>query len=163
MTNANRHIIVDLQKQQLMLYSDEQLLKIYPVSTAKNGPGEMMDSECTPRGYHVIAEKIGRNSADNTVFVGRQATGEIYEPAMRVAEPERDWILTRIMWLRGQEPGINLDGNVDSYDRYIYIHGTPEDVDMSVAGSRGCIRLRNHDIIELFEDVAEGTSVVIQD
>lgn len=161
MSKAEQHIKIDLGEQLLELYAGEELLKSYPVSTAKNGPGELMDSECTPRGCHVIAEKIGGDSPENTVFVGRRATGEIYQPAMRAAEPERDWILTRIMWLRGQEPGVNLHGQVDSYDRYIYIHGTPDDVDISMIGSRGCVRLRNRDIIELFDMVDEGTRVEI--
>ncbi len=120
-----------------------------------------MDSECTPRGQHVIAEKIGAGCEVNAVFVGRQATEELYTPELRRNNPGRDWILTRILWLRGCEPGRNQGGMVDSYNRYIYIHGTPDDVDMNKPGSRGCIRLRNRDIIDLFDRVDEGTAVNI--
>jgi L,D-transpeptidase catalytic domain len=140
------------------------LIKEYPVSTAKNGAGEEMGSECTPRGRHVIAGKIGANCPANSVFVGREASGEIYGPELRKRHPQRDWVLTRILRLRGCEPGRNLDGNVDSYNRYIYLHGSPDDVDINTPGSHGCIRLRNQDIIELFDRVEEGTSVnIIED
>ncbi|MFT5132164.1 MAG: L,D-transpeptidase YbiS [Gammaproteobacteria bacterium] len=159
--NNDKWIEISLSAQTLSLLSKKGQIKHYPVSSAKNGAGEIMDSECTPRGKHVIAEKIGASSEVNTVFVGRQASGEIYEPSLRKRHPERDWILTRILWLRGTEPGLNMGGKVDSFDRYIYIHGTPDDVDMNVCGSRGCIRLRNQDVIDLFEQVEEGTSVII--
>ena len=102
----------------------------------------MMDSECTPRGNHIIADKIGNNAKVNTVFVGRKPTGEIYTPKLHKQFPDRDWILTRILWLRGTEPGCNLGGKVDSYDRYIYIHGSPDTVEMGKPGSRGCIRMK---------------------
>lgn len=121
-----------------------------------------MDSECTPRGKHIIAEKIGEGCEINTVFTGRIATGEIYTPEMRQQNPQRDWIITRILWLRGTQLGINQDGKVDSYERYIYIHGTPDDVEIGTPGSRGCIRMRNLDVIELFDKLSVGISVVIQ-
>ena len=159
--NKEYWIEISLATQTLRLLSKEGVVKEYPVSTAKNGAGELMNSECTPRGKHFIAEKIGTGYEVNTVFVGRQATGELYEPPLREKLPERDWILTRILWLRGTEPGCNQGGNVDSYRRYIYIHGTPDDVDMNTCDSRGCIRLRNQDIIELFDQVEEGTVVTI--
>ena len=161
MNKEELHIKVDIGRQVLHLYTGNRIFRSYPASTAKNGAGEMMDSECTPRGPHIIAEKIGDDCPENTVFVGRQATGEIYSSEMRALNPDRDWILTRIMWLKGTNPGFNLDGNVDSYRRYIYIHGTPDDVDMSVPGSRGCIRLRNTDIIELYDLVSVETPVEI--
>ncbi len=159
---ANDNCIeINLAEQSLKLKTGGKIIKQYPASTAKNGAGELQDSECTPRGKHVIAEKIGQGSKLNSVFVGRKESGEIYKPELRQAHPERDWILTRILWLRGSEPGRNLDGAVDSYHRYIYIHGTPEDVDMNIPGSRGCIRLRNRDIIDLFDRIDEGTPVNI--
>jgi L,D-transpeptidase YbiS len=160
MNKVNR-IQINLSSQTLKLFAQDELIKEYPVSSAKNGAGEIMDSECTPRGNHIIAEKIGANCQANAVFVGRRASGEIYESSLREKFPERDWILTRILWLRGTELGRNLGANVDSYDRYIYIHGTPEDVDMSICGSRGCVRIQNNDIIELFDLVDEGASVII--
>jgi lipoprotein-anchoring transpeptidase ErfK/SrfK len=159
--DSNYHIEISLSSRTLSLLSKDGVIKEYPVSTAKNGAGEIMDSECTPRGNHIIAEKIGAGCETNTVFVGRQASGEIYAPSLKELFPQRDWILTRILWLRGTEPDRNQGGNVDSYDRYIYIHGTPDDVDMDTCGSRGCIRLRNQDIIDLFERVDVGTPVNI--
>lgn len=159
--NKGHWIEISLASQTLRLLSKEGVLKEYPVSTAKNGAGELMDSECTPRGKHMVAEKIGADCEANTVFVGREASGELYEPSLRDKFPQRDWILTRIIRLRGAEPGINHGGNVDSYDRYIYFHGAPDDVDITTPGSHGCIRLRNRDIIELFDIVEEGTTVTI--
>ena len=155
------HIEINIEKQILKLFSDDELIKTYPVSTAKNGPGEKLDSECTPRGEHVIADKIGADAEKNTVFVSRQATGELYTPELRKSFPDRDWILTRIMWLSGKEPGCNQGGDIDSHDRYIYIHGSPDDVEMGKPGSRGCVRMRNEDVIDLFDKVEEGTQVLI--
>ena len=159
----NYHIEIDINAQRLRLCAGKKVVKEFAVSTAKNGSGELLDSECTPRGEHVIAEKIGEGCPANTIFVSRQPTGEIYTPGLRKQFPERDWILTRILWLQGAEPGKNLGGNVDSYGRFIYIHGSPDDVDMGKAGSRGCIRMRNKDVIELFDRVEAGTSVTLID
>lgn len=162
-----KHIEISISKQELSLFDGDNVLKKYSVSTARNGPGELMDSECTPRGEHIITEKIGAGCELNSVFVGRIPTGEIYEPALRELHPERDWILTRILWLSGTEEGKNKGhkegNNVDSHDRYIYIHGAPEDVEMGCPGSRGCIRMLNNDIIELFDLVDVETKVVIND
>jgi L,D-transpeptidase YbiS len=159
--NKACHIEIDIGTQRLRLYAGGKFIREYSISTAKNGPGELQDSECTPRGEHVIAEKIGADSPLNTVFVSRRSTGETFTPELRQRFPDRDWILTRILWLQGTEPGKNLGGNVDSHGRFIYIHGAPDDVAMGRPGSRGCIRMRNQDIIELFEDVEPGTRVVL--
>ena len=159
----NNQIKINIALQTLSLYQDDKLVKQYSVSTAANGAGELMDSECTPRGEHRIADKIGHGMQANTVFVGREATGEIYEPELRQQYPDRDWILTRILRLEGCEAGFNQGGNLDSYDRYIYIHGSPEDVSMGQPGSHGCIRMRNDDVIELFELVETGTPVQIKE
>ena len=156
-------IQISITKQILELFEDDQLTKQYSISTAKNGAGEQMDSECTPRGEHIISEKIGEGCEPNAVFVGRIPTGEIYEPALRELHPERDWILTRILWLSGIEEGKNKGGKVDSHDRYIYIHGSPDDVEMGQPGSRGCVRMRNTDMIELFDKVETGVKVTISD
>lgn len=161
MMNDKLNIEVDLTTQTLLLKKGDTVVGRYPVSTASNGPGEKKDSECTPRGRHIIAEKIGDGCEINTIFVGRRATGEIYRPGMRTQFPERDWIITRILWLKGTEPGFNLGGEVDSYNRYIYIHGTPDDVEIGKPGSRGCIRMRNNDMVELFEKVHVKTQVLI--
>ncbi len=155
------HIQISIKKQNLILFEGDKKIKQYSISTARNGPGELMDSECTPCGKHVISEKIGDDAEINSVFVGRVATGEIYEPALRQLHPGRDWILTRILWLSGTEEGKNKGGEVDSHDRYIYIHGSPDDVEMGQPGSRGCVRMRNDEIIELFNLIDVGTEVVI--
>jgi lipoprotein-anchoring transpeptidase ErfK/SrfK len=133
----------------------------YPVSSAKNGAGEIVDSGCTPTGKHIVRAKIGAGEPVNTVFRGRRPTGEIYQAGMRDDQPGRDWILTRILWLSGTEPGINRLGNVDTMQRFIYIHGTPDEVELGRPGSHGCIRMRNGDVLELFEMIAVGTRVMI--
>jgi len=154
-------IKISIIKQQLLLLDGENIKKKYSVSTAKNGPGERKNSECTPLGEHIIAEKIGHDAKQNSIFVGRVETNELYVPEMRKLFPDRDWILTRILWLSGTEEGKNKGNNVDSYERYIYIHGSPEETKMGKPGSRGCIRMRNSDVIELFELVSVGTIVTI--
>lgn len=157
------HIEISIKKQNLTLFDGDRQFKQYSISTAKNGPGEFMDSECTPCGKHIVFEKIGEGAEVNSVFVGRVATGEIYEPALREQHPQRDWILTRILWLSGIEEGKNKGGKLDSHDRYIYLHGSPDDVDMGKPGSRGCVRMRNNEIIELFDLIEVGAEVVIND
>lgn len=153
---------VDLDRQRLELHVDGEVRGTWPVSTAANGPGELEGSECTPRGRHLIRARIGAGAAPGTVFVGRRPTGELYTPALGAAHPDRDWILTRILWLSGTEPGRNRLGRVDTMRRYIYIHGCPDDVDMTVPGSHGCIRMRNDDVIDLFDQVKAGTRVMIE-
>ena len=157
------HIKISISKQQLILFGEEDSIKQYSISTAKNGSGERKNSECTPRGEHVITEKIGQAAKENSVFVGRIETNELYNPKLRDFHPGRDWILTRILWLSGTEEGKNKGGDVDSHDRYIYIHGSPEDIEMGYPGSRGCIRMRNSDVIELFNLVNVGTRVTISE
>ena len=122
-----------------------------------------MSSKKTPRGKHIIRAKIGDAATPGTVFVGRRATGEIYKPKMMMEYPERDWILTRILWLSGLEVGKNRLGNVDTMRRYIYIHGAPDDAPMGTPGSHGCIRMRNSDVIALFDRVSVGCPVFIRD
>ena len=133
------------------------------VSTAANGAGEKNGSECTPRGWHVIHEKVGDGCDADTVFVGRQPTGEIYSRALSTQQPDRDWILTRILWLDGLEEGLNKSGDVDTLQRYIYIHGSPDEVRMGEPGSHGCIRMRNDDIISLYDLADVGTRVFIRE
>jgi lipoprotein-anchoring transpeptidase ErfK/SrfK len=156
-------ILVDVPAQRLRL-SDEagRVLLDTLVSTARNGLGERRGSECTPRGWHYVRAKIGAGMPVNAVFVARRPTGEIYSPALRAAFPQRDWILTRILWLCGLEPGRNRLGEVDTMRRYIYIHGCPDEDPMGVPGSRGCIKMRNRDILRLFDLVPVGTRVLIQ-
>jgi lipoprotein-anchoring transpeptidase ErfK/SrfK len=139
------------------------VLQWWPVSTADKGAGEVSGSYCTPRGEHVVRAKIGAGQAENTVFVRRRPTGECYSADLEAANPGRDWILTRILWLSGCEPGRNRLGNVDTMRRYIYIHGSPDSATMGEPGSHGCIRMRNADIVELFDRVPVGTPVTISE
>lgn len=155
---------LSIAEQQLRLLDGGGApLKSYSVSTARNGAGERSGSECTPRGAHRIRARIGAGCPVNTVFRGRRPTGEIYSPALRAQHPGRDWILTRILWLSGMEPGFNRLGDVDTMRRFIYIHGAPDDDPMGVPGSHGCIKMRNADILELFELVPAGTPMMIRE
>jgi len=154
---------ISIARQHLRLFGDDGVLMDVPVSTALNGAGEEHGSGCTPRGWHQIRAKIGAGCPANTVFTARRPTGEIYSPALREAEPERDWILSRILWLSGLERGRNRLGSVDTMRRYIYIHGTPDEEPLGVALSHGCVRMHNNDIITLFEQVEVGTRVLIEE
>jgi len=155
------NIEIDVARQELALLDGGRVLKRYPVSTSKHGLGERNGSFCTPRGRHIVRARIGAGQPLNAVFVRRRPSGEIWTPAMDAAYPGRDWILTRILWLSGCEPGRNRLGEVDTMRRYIYIHGSPDIAEMGRPGSIGCIRMRNRDIVELFELVAAYTPVRI--
>lgn len=158
------HIEISIPEQSLTLFDDNGTqINRYAVSTAANGVGCLKDSGCTPLGTHIIRAKIGAEAPENTVFVGRRPTGEIFDPAMKTQFPERDWILTRILWLSGTEPGKNRLGNVDTMQRYIYIHGSPDATEFGAPGSHGCVRMRNADLIALFDQVPIGTTVNILD
>ncbi|KTD63939.1 L,D-transpeptidase [Legionella spiritensis] len=146
---TDKLIYISSVRQRMDCYQGDNLWQSYIISTAKNGLGEQMGSECTPRGWHRIHARIGLDAPVNSVFVARRWTGEIYSQALAEQFPARDWILTRILQLDGLEAGRNQGGQVDSLQRYIYIHGTPDTTSMGVVGSRGCIRMRNHDMIEL--------------
>lgn len=155
-------INIRIPAQELDLLDNAgKVLRSYAVSTAANGVGEISGSYCTPRGKHIIRAKIGAGQPENTVFAGRRPTGEIYTPELGTKFPGRDWILTRILWLSGCEVGFNRLGNNDTMRRYIYIHGTPDSVQLGIPDSHGCIRMRNSDLIELFDIVAAGTAVEI--
>ena len=155
-------IEIDLGRQQMALRrADGALIKTYAVSTSKHGAGERNGSFCTPRGAHVIRARIGAGQPENTVFVRRRPTGEIWTPELHARFPGRDWILTRILWLCGREPGRNRWGEVDTMRRYIYIHGTHEDAELGKPGSIGCVRMANRDLLELFETALPGTPVDI--
>lgn len=156
-------IVVSFAAQRLDLFDGGVRIRSYPVSTAANGPGERAGSYCTPRGRHRIRAKIGAGLPVGAVLRGRRPTGVVCDDALWRAAPERDWILTRILWLCGEEPGRNRGGAVDTFRRYIYIHGTPDAVELGRPGSRGCIRMRNRDVCELFELVQAGTPVLIGD
>ncbi len=149
--------------QQTLTVTDTNGAEVvsYVVSTALNGPGEKKNSGCTPRGKHIIRAKIGAGQPENTVFIGRRPTGEIYTPELGAQFPKRDWMLSRILWLSGCEIGFNRLGDCDTMQRYIYIHGTPDSEPMGVPLSHGCIRMRNRDVMDLFERVPAGTVVEI--
>jgi len=156
-------IEVSIAKQILTLTKASGESVSWPVSTAKNGVGERQGSGCTPRGSHQIRIKIGEGLVANTVFIGRRPTGEIYDANLGDQFPERDWILTRILWLSGTDVGFNRGGQRDTQRRYIYIHGTPDSEPMGRPLSHGCIRMRNQDLIELFDQVDAGTPVQISE
>lgn len=153
---------VDIARQCLELFgADQACIRRYAVSTALKGAGEKTGSYCTPRGLHRIRARIGDGLPYGTVFRGRRPTGEYWTPEFAAEHPGRDWILSRILWLCGEEPGRNRLGAVDSMRRYIYIHGTGDDQPMGVPLSHGCVRMRNRDIMELFDLVRVGTKVEI--
>lgn len=159
-------IVVDTQAQILSVYRGGDLVRACAVSTAKNGTGQLEGTGCTPLGKHVIAQKIGGEYPKGAVFVGRVFTGEIYDDELGRTNPDRDWILSRILWLKGCEQGINLgrtaDGkNCDTFERYIYIHGTPDTEPMGVPKSHGCVRMRNDDVLWLYEQIDVGVAVEI--
>lgn len=155
-------INIKISFQELEFINDNgKLIKRYRVSTSKNGVGELNGSYCTPRGRHIVRAKIGAGQPVNTVFVERRPTGEMCTPELAARFPGRDWILTRILWLSGCEPGFNRLGKVDTMRRCIYIHGSPDSVEMGKPGSIGCIRMRNQDVIELFDAVPVLTPVDI--
>ena len=157
-------IEISIAEQRLLLRDDAgAVIAQYPVSTALKGAGEQKNSYRTPRGRHVVRAKIGAGAPIGSVFKGRRATGETWTPALGEQYPGRDFILTRILWLSGCEPGHNRLGNVDSMQRYIYIHGTPDSEPMGAPHSHGCVRMRNADVVALFDAVPVGTPVVITD
>ena len=155
-------IVISIPAQTLDLLDDSgNALRHYHISSAKNGAGQEYGSFCTPLGKHIIRAKIGTGQPLNSVFVKRRPTGEIYTPELGAEFPGRDWILTRILWLSGCERGFNRLGSVDTMRRYIYIHGSPDGLEMGKPGSIGCIRMHNHDLLELFDKVSAGTEVEI--
>jgi lipoprotein-anchoring transpeptidase ErfK/SrfK len=157
-------IEISIARQTLSLVDDcGDTVRSYPVSTAARGAGERKGSYCTPRGRHLVRAKIGANQPANTVFIGRRPSGEVYSRELAERFPKRDWILTRILWLSGCEPGRNRLGDVDTMRRYVYIHGSPDMTSMGRPGSSGCIRMRNADIVELFELVHPYTPVNISE
>ena len=162
MEREERWIRVSLGDQRLELVRGDEVLESYPVSSAARGPGEQNGSQCTPRGEHEIHQKIGAGAPAGTAFVGRRPSGEICTPEQFRSQPDRDWILTRILWLAGLEPGRNRGGEIDTLSRYIYIHGCPDEVGIGAPSSHGCIRMRNADVIQLFDEVEVGTRVCIE-
>lgn len=150
---------IDTSQQQLRCWRGQKVLHECAISSGLAGVGEQNGSGKTPRGWHYVRATIGEGMPENAVFRGRRWTGEVFSPALAEGNPERDWILTRILWLCGLEKGINRGGHVDSQRRYIYLHGTPPDQPMGTAASHGCIRLRNADLLYIFSLALPGTPV----
>lgn len=157
-----KRIVISIPEQTLVLLDGNRIEREYSVSTATKGAGEQKGSYQTPRGRHVVRAKIGGGAAFNTVFVGRRPTGEMWSPELQAKFPGRDWILTRILWLSGREPGFNRLGDVDTMRRYVYIHGSPDTARMGEPGSIGCVRMRNGDIVDLYDRIAPYTPVEIR-
>ena len=157
------YLDICIASQQLTVFAAGNEVQRYPISTAKKGAGELMGCECTPTGWHRIRAKIGAGQPLNAVFKGRRATGEIYSAELGKQYPQRDWILTRILWLGGLEPGKNRYGKVDSTWRYIYIHGCPDELMTGIPDSHGCIRMKNIDMLDLFNQMDAGAKVFIHE
>jgi lipoprotein-anchoring transpeptidase ErfK/SrfK len=160
--NSDIFLHISSQTLQLEIQINSKITKSYPISTAKNGIGEIKGSECTPCGWHQIRAKIGDSQPINSVFVARRPTGEIYNAELAKKFPHRDWILTRILWLDGLEAGKNRYGNIHTASRYIYIHGCPDELISGQAESHGCIRMKNADVLDLFNRIPVGTKVFIE-
>jgi hypothetical protein len=157
-------ITVSISRQTLELVDHAGVCqRRYPVSTAVRGAGQQEGSYCTPLGSHRIRAKIGAMAPLGAVFRGRRPSGEIHDPVLAAAQPDRDWILTRILWLCGNQPGFNRGGDVDTMRRLIYIHGTPDAASLGYPKSHGCIRMGNRDVAELFDLVPPGTEVEISE
>lgn len=162
MTKTNKILYISITQQEMTCFENNELCSTYKISTGKNGYGEKKDSGCTPRGWHSVYSIIGLEYPVNSVLVGRVWTGELYSEQLAAQFPERDWILTRIIQLDGLEPGRNKGGNVDTLERYIYIHGTPDSTPLGIPGSKGCIRMNNQDVINLASWINTETLVSIQ-
>ncbi|MFM2005087.1 MAG: hypothetical protein RLZZ09_742 [Pseudomonadota bacterium] len=159
---SGSYLRVSIPRQLLEWVEDDEVVRAWLVSTARNGPGEQRGSECTPRGWHRIRARIGDGTPLNAVFRGRRPTGEIYGDELEARHPGRDWILTRILWLGGLDPGFNRYGNVDTTWRYVYIHGSPDQGVTGIPASHGCIRMKSPDMIDLFDRVPVGMRVLIE-
>ncbi len=156
-----KQVIISIAKQQLLVLDAGCEVFKCPASTAANGPGNRINSFCTPLGKHIIRAKIGKDLPAGAVLKGRRWTGELCTKDGYLQDPDKDWILTRILWLSGCEPGYNRFGDVDTMKRYVYIHGTPDQVDLTKPRSHGCVRVANADIIKLFDLLPPGTPVTI--
>lgn len=155
-------LMINLSEQWLALRG-EHVTERFAISSAANGAGEAMGSGATPRGVHVVRARFGAGLPPGAVLLGRKFSGEVFDAELGAQFPERDWVLSRILWLGGMEPGRNLGGDVDSFRRFIYIHGTPDYEPMGTPASHGCIRMRNDAVIRLFDQVSVGTRVTITD
>ena len=161
-TYINKSIIVDISEQRLYLFEEGTLKQSFPVSTSKFGEGSIENSYKTPLGSHEIKEKIGTNVPINTIFVARENINKVAKIINEKIDSNNDFVTSRILWLDGLEDGINSGSGVDSYHRYIYIHGTHEEGLVGQKASHGCIRMFNQDVINLYDQIEEGTKVLIR-
>jgi hypothetical protein len=160
---SNRVLLVSIGRQTLQLYSDGELVKAYVVSTSARTPSSQKGSCGTPLGLHAIAEKIGAGQPPGIVFKNRVPTGYHFSEHLARGGADENLVTTRILWLKGLEPGVNQGGDVDSYDRYIYIHGTNREDRLGHPQSAGCVVLSNLDVIDLYERVRVGDVVLIEE
>ena len=156
------YIEIDISEQRLYLIESLDIKASYPVSSSKYGEGSIENSFKTPLGFHVVKEKIGEGAEKNTIFKSRINTRRSADIIEEYQDSDDDFVTSRIMWLDGAEEGKNRGGSVDSFSRYIYIHGTHEEGLIGTKASHGCIRMFNADAIELFERIKKGTKVLIR-
>ena len=156
-----KYIYVSVKYQRLYLIVNDSTIKKYAISTAKKGIGCIANSNKTPSGLHTIKRKIGDNVPLGGILESRMYTGRVAKILTKKKNAKKDYVTTRVMWLTGEEPGLNKGRNRDSYNRYIYIHGTPEEGFIGEPASHGCIRMKNKDVIELYDVVDEGTPILI--
>lgn len=155
-------VIVDVSEQQLSLYRDGQRIGHWPVSTSQYGIGNRQNSLRTPLGVHRVARMIGADAPLGTLFEARRNTGRTVTILKDDRPADGDYVTTRILWLEGLEPGVNKGAGIDSFQRYIYIHGTAEEGRIGRPASHGCVRMGNQAVVELFDQVQEGTLVEIR-
>ncbi|MFT3990935.1 MAG: L,D-transpeptidase [Luteolibacter sp.] len=150
--DTRNKMIVSVSDQQMLLVRDGKPVKSYKISTSKFGIGDRPGSNCTPLGRMQIAKKIGTNVTPGTVFKSRRPTSEVLQPNA----PGRDPIVSRIMWLTGCETH-----NHNTFRRFIYIHGTPEEYRLGTPASYGCIRMGTKDVVDLYDRVGTGADVFV--
>ncbi len=159
--NFNKYMYVSIKHQKLYLIENDSTVKKYPISTALKGVGNKLHSLKTPPGLHTIKRKLGDNVPYAGILEAREYNGKIAKVLTDKQKAGGDYVTTRILWLEGEEPGINKGRNIDSYNRYIYIHGTPEEGLIGQPASHGCIRMKNSDVMELYDLIEEGTPILI--
>ena len=159
----NELLYVSMKAQKMYHILNNKVIKTYTISSAEKGVGNTKNSEQTPLGLHSVKEKHGDNTPLNGRMIGRIFFGQIAKIYKDTSRSKTDDITTRILWLSGEEERVNKGGNVDSYQRYIYIHGTSEEGRLGTPASHGCIRMNNKDVLELYNKIAVGTKVLILD
>ncbi len=156
-----KYMYISVKHQRLYLIENDSTIRKYTISTAAKGIGNKSNSYKTPPGLHSIKKKIGDNVPEGGLFISRVYCGKKVKIITEKEKAKGDYVTSRIMWLQGEEPGINKGRNIDSYNRYIYIHGTAEEGFLGQPASHGCIRMKNSDVVELYDMVDEGTPILI--